>query len=339
MIPKEREHIHNGQLVDGDSNHNRLEGGDDVDAGDGNAVNYYNDHNDNQGLPELMGPHDPRRMWITRQEQLDALDIKQAIIATPQLDNLSDFRYAQLAIVCKEDVADALHQARSLQAFRQEYKIEESYPDGCSSLSKILELLPKFLLSFTFSIPDGTWASVHDNIKIDTTVFTAVARRRYWFAGAFYTAHAFFPDLESMRKGLIALVECQGMDWTQKQDFRLIRDLFSQLWSMYPFTGILKHYHTGVIFNVMAAMLRKTLPGDMKHRLQTGLVHENRLDSVFLIPTAEVATQRILQTMQAISKSALTTKKNFRCKMKQLWLKLKRVDYCNSGLTNCTGGL
>ena len=249
-------------------------------------------------LPALMGPDDPRRMLLTLEEQWWAIDIKTAVEETPGLDELSDFMYAQLAIVCEDNVRDAVDRAQALQDFRQEYSILDSCEDGCHAIKKMAQLQPLFLLSSNFSPGDGAYAVAMDLTKVDTTAFSTEAQIRSYFAGCYYIGNANFPDLESMRKGLIVLVECEGFDWKKKPNFKLIQKLYSQLVSIYPLRAKLMHYHTGVIFNVMSAALKRLLPQELKDQFQIGLTFEARLDSVFLVPTAEAANQRLLHKLE-----------------------------------------
>lgn len=282
----------------------QVENEDDQDERESNngADNEDDDNQDDdeeeEEIPANMGPDDPRRMKVKLEEQWWALTIKDTIEETPGLDNLSDFMYAQLAIICQDDAEEAVSRAWALQYFRQEYDILDSREDGRHTLQQMVELMPRFLLSFQFSPTDGAYSIVHDNNKVDTTVFNTEAKSKFWFAGSYYIAHAAFPDLESVRRGVISLAECEGMDLTKKQNFRLIQKLFDQFISIYPFKGSLLNYHTGVVYNIMAALLKKVLPAEVKDRFQTGLIFESRLDAVFLVPNAEAATQRILQNME-----------------------------------------
>ena len=116
-----------------------------------------NDRHQQEGsLPCLMGAKDPRRMMLTQEEHQCALRIKAAIEAKPEVDNLSDFMYAQFALICQDNIEEAVTHVMALQATRQEYDIEDSYEHGCRSVEAYAQLLPEYLLSFGFSHSDGT---------------------------------------------------------------------------------------------------------------------------------------------------------------------------------------
>ena len=77
-----------------------------------------------------------------------------------------------------------------------------------------------------------------------------------------------------------------------------MQNLFSQLLSVYPFRGECRTFHTGMGFNLMAAMLRKFLPESLKNMLLTGLTFPGRLDTFYLIPDVDTANQRIMAKLE-----------------------------------------
>lgn len=253
-----------------------------------------NDDGDEEPLPAIMGQNDPRRMELTK-EELDWADaIKDCIEAMPDLDNLSDFMYAQLAIICEDDVTDAIERAFGLQIFREEYKIYDTREDGQRQMRNLLKLFPEQFLSFSFSQNDGTYVIIHDATKMNTTCLTTAEKINDWFAACYYIHTSMSPDLESVRKGCISCVECEGFDWTMKQDFKLMHKMFFELLTCYPFRGQIKHFHTGMIINLIVATFRKILPPHLKDKLLVGLSFDCRLDQAFLVPTAAAANKRML---------------------------------------------
>lgn len=249
---------------------------------------------ENQVLPETMLQDDPHRMKLTRQEHRWAMEIKESIDALADLDNLTDFMYAQLAIICQDNVTDAVRRAYGLQHFKEAYGIEDGLQQGRRCMQSYTNLFPTQLLSFSFSQNDGTYVLVHDASKLDTVGLAKRGESDLWFIQSFYIHTALSPDLESIRKGCICCVECEGVDWTKKQDIKLMHLMFSQLLTNYPFRGQCKHYHTGMIANMAISTLRKILPPHMRYTFQTGLQFDGRLDQAFLVPTVEIANQRLL---------------------------------------------
>lgn len=136
-------------------------------------------------LPDKMGPNSRYRMKLTSQEHEQALEIKQAIEATPELDNLSDFMYAQLAIV-SENVNDAMRRTSGLQCFREKHRILQTYEFGCRALQRHVESCPLAFLSSGFNPDEGTYMLVQDAAKFDTSAITTDELRREFFAGQYY---------------------------------------------------------------------------------------------------------------------------------------------------------
>lgn len=250
------------------------------------------------GIPYVMSSTDPRRMQLTTFESWCAHRIKDAIESSPDIDNLCDFWYGQFAIICQDNVEDAVHRAQVLQVFRQEYKILDSHQQqGCRAITHFLELAPQVILFFAFSESDGAYVLVDKPSAMQITDFNTPAKADAFFVACWYIGHCCFPDFAAIRLGLINVCECEGMDWSKKMNFKLITRLFSQLWSAYPFTGTFQHYHTGVIFNTMGTIFKKFLPTELREKFVFGLVGRSRLDSICMVPTPEIATQRLQQEM------------------------------------------
>ncbi|CAB9516621.1 expressed unknown protein [Seminavis robusta] len=245
-------------------------------------------------IPTVLGIDDPRRMQLTREELEWARDVKELIEGYPELENLSDFMYAQLAIISRGDLEDAMRRAIGLQRFRQEYNIHDTQEAGIQCLQRMTQLFPRHLLSFSFSQIEGTYLLIHDLTKLDIDVLTTQAKVDSWMSASYYLHTVQCPDLATIRKGTIVLVECDGMSVSFKKDFRLYQDMFSQLVANYPFVGQMRCFHTNTVFNLLASMFRKVLPSHLKNTLLTGMTFDGRLDTYYLVPDAETATNRVL---------------------------------------------
>lgn len=249
-------------------------------------------------LPATMGMDDPRRMILTRQETTWALNIKHAIEGTPELDNLTDFWYAQFAIICEDNIEEVVKRALGLQAYRQEYKILDTYNDANRRLRAYTSIFPTTYLSFSFSPLVGTYIIVQDGTKLDTTLISSPAQEEDFFAGGFYLHALLGSDFESLRKGEFWIVETEGFYWTQKQNFKLMRRGFSELLTVYPFQATLKLFNAGIVFNTVFSCCRAILPKNIRDRIEGGLTCDARLDSCFLVPSLEAARQRLLSRIE-----------------------------------------
>ena len=104
---------------------------------------------------EGMDPMDPSRMVLTPEERQWALSIKAAIVGDPEVDNLSDFEYAQLALMDHGDVEAAVERARHMQTFKHEYGITDTLEQSRQLLPKLVKLLPGMPLSLSYNRRDG----------------------------------------------------------------------------------------------------------------------------------------------------------------------------------------
>lgn len=64
------------------------------------------------------------RTMLSEQEISWALNIKRVIESHPELDSLSDYAYAQLALIVKDNIQEAVERTQHMQCFREEYDIE-----------------------------------------------------------------------------------------------------------------------------------------------------------------------------------------------------------------------
>lgn len=144
---------------------------------------------------------------MTRQEHEWALEFKAAVEQIPELDNLSDFMYAQFAIIAKGNLDDAIQKACGLQEFRHEYEILDNLQDGQRHIQKMIELFPEQMLAFSFSHDDGAYLLIHDVTKFDTTVLKSPSQVNSWMAATYYLHATMNPVFAAIRRGCIVVVE------------------------------------------------------------------------------------------------------------------------------------
>lgn len=258
-------------------------------------------------IPHKLGPLDPRRMLLTPQETEWALQIKAAIAAQPEIDVISDFMCAQLAIATEGNTAGAVERAAGLQAVREEYKFVDHYQEGRTGLRQLIERNPRQFLSFSYSELEGKFVLVHDAAQCDVSSARQMAdgyrassprdQVRTLLVGGYFLHHAMSMDFTSIRQGVIVMIECEGYNWSMKGDWKILQRFFSEVLQYYPMRGQLRHFHNGLVFNIMASMLKPLLPEQMKDSFQVGCQFDGRLDEVFLVPTMEAASQRILERL------------------------------------------
>jgi hypothetical protein len=146
-------------------------------------------------------PQDPVRMQLLDHERQWVLAVKAALQSDPELDQLSDFMYAQIAIVESGDIEKAIERAHKLQHYRQEYDIRENYAEGKRAIEAFTRKFPSFLLHFQYMQILGVLSIMLDFCNFDTAVFSSVEGEKVFFAAVYYMNHAFNIDFEAVRTG------------------------------------------------------------------------------------------------------------------------------------------
>ena len=265
-------------------------------------------------LPDyLQGPLDPSRMELTAQERQWALDVKEAVEGLPDLDNVTDFMYAQIALVTQGDLEKAVERAYILQGFREEFDFRDNFEQGKVALDRFVRRHPGYILHFFF---DGQrYLVVHDVTKFDITCVNSHEEAKQMLCGAFYTFHAIHPDLEAVRKGSLYIMECEGYLWKAPKmvNFRIFRMGFQDIMAVYPLNLYkMRFCNTGVLINTLTSMVRKYIPASIHSKFELGYQSEVRLDTICLVPNVEVATDRVVREMNESLKRRYLAEASFR---------------------------
>lgn len=251
-------------------------------------------------LPPIMSQHSPLRMALSPRHHELALAYKRAAREVPELDELPDFWYAQLAVVCEGDrtLGDGLDRLMKLQQFRQEYGITNSLADGRKCMKEYLDLFPGYLMSCDFMNSKGAYTLV-----LDLCQFDAQALKRdplVFLKGSYYLEQIGSCDLEAIRKGVIVLLECDGYNWTEHMGIKVLDQIWTELWGVYPMNIYqLKHFHTGLFVNMVGSISKRFVPANMRRKFQFGCKSEGgRLDTLFNQPSLEVARERLWSRLE-----------------------------------------
>ena len=161
-------------------------------------------------LMDNMVFDNPSRMQLSDHERDLANNIKAAIAAHPDLDAVSDFMCAQLALVDGDDIEGALARVYHLQGFREEYGILDTAEDGRKCFGDYIRLFPRSHLCFTYFDQGGHYVLIFDNTQFDSSLVKSEGNLRCWLGGSYYTGAALCPDFEAIRNGAVLVAECQG---------------------------------------------------------------------------------------------------------------------------------
>jgi hypothetical protein len=261
-------------------------------------------------LGRLLVRDDPDRMLLTETEHRHALELKNRVERDTEIDNLSDFMYAQMAIICRGDVEVALEKCLGLQEYRKEYSVLDTYEEGGRCCQDIFEMFPEEFLSFSFSARDGTYVVMQDIGKFDPTVLGGPKMADKWLKSMYYLHNVFCPEFESIRRGILMLTDC-GEFTRWRECLRHFKALFSELLFYYPFDIRVRNFNTGAMVNVSFSMLRPLLPAHLKEKFGCGFQFEGSMRDTFLVPSVEEANQRTFARMMVTLHQRYQNEKTF----------------------------
>lgn len=279
-------------------------------------------------------PDNPDRMeFASAEELLLSMAVKRAVEKSPEIDNLPDFHYVQLALSCQDRLRDrgdgdgegqntsgiiieeALEAAEHMQTFRNEYGILDTRADSVRGIAEILNLLgPTVFLNFCFNARDGNYCVIYDLAAITQEMLKGSPRApEIYLKGLYYILHALTCDFTAIRRGCILIAECDSFDWKEHMDFNTAKRILTELTCCYPFTfQNYKYFHTGVFMNLMNSLKRRFLPRRIVDKMETACHFEGRLSDVFLVPDAETACRKVKATFLEVLQLRYQNVENFR---------------------------
>ncbi|CAB9524715.1 hypothetical protein SEMRO_1573_G283401.1 [Seminavis robusta] len=172
---------------------------------------------------DLLQQYDPSRTELTQEEHQWAVAVKTAIEKIPDLDNLTDFMYAQMAIVSKGNVDDAVVRAFRLQEHKKDNKIMDTLDDALRNLPK-----EAHYLSIDYNIQSGGYVVAFDVAKTDGAMWRNPEETCYYNRRQFYSSQMAHCDLDALRVGQTVLVECGGYQLVKGK--RMDLSAFRSIW-------------------------------------------------------------------------------------------------------------
>ncbi|CAB9512397.1 expressed unknown protein [Seminavis robusta] len=296
-LPEEAEYADNEEESDTD------ESGNDDDDDDND------DPTMDQLAADLCGQYDTSRMELTQEEHQWAVAVKTAIEKIPDLDNLTDFMYAQIAIVSKGNVDDAVARAFKLQEHKKDNEILDTLDDALRNLPKDASFL-----SIDYNLQSGGYIVAMDAAESNGAIWRNPDETCYYNRRQFYAAHMAHCDLEALRVGFTVLVECEGYQLDKSK--RLGLSAFRSIWNCahaYPrnLTQV-KFFNAPRLFKMMVSMAKSTLPREVTSAFQLcAKCPLGRLDQLYSIPTPEIAAARLQERMKGFLEKRYANEANF----------------------------
>ena len=141
-------------------------------------------------LPDyLKGPIDQSRMQLTPQERAWAMQVKQAIQDHPETNHLSDFMYAQIALVEWESrsLENAIELALNLQVYCQEHDVLDTFRQGRDAIDFCIRSNPGYVLHFFLA--EDRYRIIFDMKRFDISVLSNPKDLKKTMIGGYYFFH------------------------------------------------------------------------------------------------------------------------------------------------------
>jgi CRAL/TRIO domain len=239
---------------------------------------------------EEQVPDDPTTMNLAPQELARAQEIKRAVEANSEVENLTDFEFVQFALAFGEEPMDQIVGKIAMHhAFRRQYGVRETVNDGVKSITRFsvqhygVFLCIKYLKATRSYVTVMDWAAMIPPQKEE--------QYQVYFSGLYYILHACFPDFESIRKGLTMVVECEGAT-SKNVSQRHIERVASDFHSHYPKKQKEVYFvNSPSVVNVACSLLFRLVGKNMRENIKLGYQIQGwegrRIDVLYKSPSPE----------------------------------------------------
>ncbi|CAB9506907.1 expressed unknown protein [Seminavis robusta] len=243
---------------------------------------------------------DPSLFHLSPNEKELALEIRETIQGLPDVDNVSDFMAAHLAIACKGDMTWAMDRVYKMRDIRKEYKIALTYPEGAKTIQDMFALAPDLLLSYQYNLHTGDVVLVMDmTSQYAKEAFSNPKSMNIVGRGVHYLCHAMFPCFEAVRVGNVHILECEGFDWGKGMvDVAQFGKLTNISHGAFPSVLRTKFFNTPTVLNVLVSMCKRYIPKEISSQFELGCTFVGgRLDKFYRVPNREVALKRAVDML------------------------------------------
>lgn len=267
-------------------------------------------------------------LLITEEEHAFALQIRRAVEEDEELRPLTDFEYAQYAIVTKGNLQEALSRIHGMQAFRDEYGINNSVQQCHEAYVEHFRQFPGYVLHFDIDESTQEPIVVLDlgRFKPNKTMeHTDPSKHpdfnwRVEVTRSYYQTFFLAPSLAAIRQGVFSIIDCQDIGW-DNFTIEYSQRYHSELWGHQPlkFKNLLC-YNTGSVANICWSMIKHLMNANMRETLQLGcqLVemdgaqNPQRLSELYLQPNMQHAHEKMMHKMAELVELRNQNEQKFR---------------------------
>ncbi|CAB9515587.1 expressed unknown protein [Seminavis robusta] len=235
-----------------------------------------------------------------------AWEIKEAIDRDEELNPISDYEVAQLAIVTlgqQEDLYSIRERVLALQCLRQEHKLTETPQEGVELMRQLTcQQQPGHILAFDLAQNQSHYIGVFDFARNKPSAVQTDKDWRVYLGGYYYLLNAANSNLTTIRNGFTSIVECDGMGY-HSFSHSMQQRWATELGMHFPIeTKESKWFHTPTAANIMCSFVKPWMSSRKARwdRIQLGCQldsWEGRIDSLINLPTPQVAQQKLLHNL------------------------------------------
>ncbi|CAB9511243.1 expressed unknown protein [Seminavis robusta] len=271
-------------------------------------MNHLPDEASNNNVPRLPWGA-PSSVTLTSVERHRALLLKAEIEQSEDMRNLPDYDHVHLVIAVwnddryneRENIQRAVDVAYKLQCFRDLYKIQDTVEDGLNAIRGMMTLMPGGILDVSYMPDEETFSFFIDYKACHPSRVQTDGDLRCVQAMLYYYYRAMASDIQSIRNGVITMVELEGVS-TENFDMTFEERCFYELRSYYPTI----YKETFLLHTPMAALLFVNLIKRFMNHKQLATLHntksfmeyEGRVDQLFKTPTLEIAEEKLLERIR-----------------------------------------
>lgn len=156
---------------------------------------------------EFQGNEPLLPMQLTNEELEWSLALKQEVIEDEELLERPDFEYAMVTLLCMDDLEGAKERLRSLQHFREEYRIHDTLEEGVELLLQHTHQQPWFILDVHVDANTNTAVVVKDFSVLNPSKVNTPSEQRTFMGGEYYLYQLVQPTFGLIREGVLAMAE------------------------------------------------------------------------------------------------------------------------------------
>lgn len=257
-------------------------------------------------------------LTLSPEEVTKAREIKVAAQAWPNtLQPLSDFEYVQYALCTEGETMDKIMQRMEvMEAFRQEYSIQDTKEEGVELLSQLMQEHPEFVLSLDYVTCSKNFLTIFDLSKLIMARIRTQEQFRIFMGAMYYMVHCKQCQFTAIRVGSSVLCECMGTT-AKNIDHGVFDKLLHELYRWYPKKQKEMFFlHTPSVVNVLCSLWKRFMTSNQKQSLwlnkEISGMEGQSINTLYTMPTPERATRHVLSMTQRFLETRYRNEREFR---------------------------